>query len=98
MIQWKTRCKKDVTLTSRRRHWESRCGIYKVIESVCLYGPKEGPQAIPTIYYAMHRRELGWYILSRHRKRSAAVTACEKHAKAEINGPRKRKRRTQKDH
>jgi hypothetical protein len=100
MIQWKTRCKKDMTAVTTRRHWESKDNTYRVTESVCLYGPKEGPQAIPTAYYAMYLNDRGWWdIISRHRKRTAATTACEQHvkAKAKTSEPRKRKRRTQKD-
>lgn len=55
------------------RTWTSSCGCYRVRESNCLGG-------CATVYYA--QVDVGyWDVISVHRKRSAAVSACERHAK-----------------
>jgi hypothetical protein len=72
VLEWK-RAKKDETELSVRRTWDSRCGLYRVQESISRYG-------LPTVYYAL-QKDKGtdcFFILSRHRKRKPAEDACEK--------------------
>ncbi len=72
VLAWK-RAKRDETDVAKRRTWESRCFRYKVQESVGKL------VEMGTSYYALVADEYGWRILSRHRKRKPAETACEKH-------------------
>ena len=62
----------ELTMTARRRIWRSKCGRFRVIESISLYG-------LPTVWYVM-KIDLydSWSIASRHRKKSAAFKAAEK--------------------
>jgi hypothetical protein len=76
MIDWKKRCKRQDTILSKRRVWESKCGIYKVEESDIQYGKRES--SIPIYYRAMVKRDWGWEIISFHRKRKPATKALEK--------------------
>lgn len=72
VLEWK-RAKRDETDVAERRTWESRCGLYKVQESVGKLID------MGTRYYAMGTDRYGWRIISQHRKRTPAETACEKH-------------------
>lgn len=70
------------TADFRHREWKSKCGQYKIVHSVCLLGPRQGPEAITPVWYAMKVRPgcadgKCWDVVSRHRVRSAAVKACE---------------------
>ena len=73
----------------RHRVWRSRCGRYKIVHSVCLLGPREGPEALPPVWYAMKARPgcvdgKCFDIVSKHRVRNAAVRACEVDSKRRI--------------
>ena len=58
--------------------WGSECGRYLVHASEhCL-----GVDLRPIIYSAWFDAGLGWRKLSTHRKKAAAVAACEKHARS----------------
>jgi hypothetical protein len=77
MLDWKKRCRKDSTLVSDRKIWETKCGTYKVIFSQIRYG--RGLDGIPDTYYAIYKdEEDGEEIISKHRKMSTAMKACEK--------------------
>lgn len=67
---WKKRCKKDSTIVSDRKIWETKCGTYKVIFSQIRYG--RGPNGIPDTYYAIETGD-SETIISRHRKKSTAI-------------------------
>ncbi len=70
VLDW-MRAKRDETICATRRTWNSRCGLYKVVESVGKFSE------MGTIYYAI--RTIGIeYILSKHRKRGPAEKVCEK--------------------
>lgn len=73
-IKFKKRARRDTTATARRRIWDDLDRSYRIIETVSLLG-------LPTIYYAMLRDRAhgGWSIISRHRKRSRAIRACNSH-------------------
>lgn len=70
-LDWK-RARRDETMTSKRRTWESRCKRYKVQESVSKFG-------MPTTYFAVHNGPDGEEIIKRHKKRGPAEKSCEKH-------------------
>jgi len=74
ILTFPKRCRKQTTITARKRIWESRCGRYRVVEAVSLYG-------LPTIWYAMRLDGTCWDIVSQHRKGDTALEACRKHAK-----------------
>ena len=77
MLEWKKRCKTDVTIVSNRKIWETKCGRYKVIFSQIRYG--RGPNGIPDTYYAISLKDGQESIISRHRKKGPAMRACEKY-------------------
>jgi hypothetical protein len=79
MLDWKKRCRKDSTVTSDRKIWETKCGRYKVVFSQVRFG--RGPNGIPDTYYAIERGESWESIISKHRKKNPAMKACEKHFK-----------------
>ncbi len=74
-----------LTIASRQRLYESRCGRFRVVWSRCLFGPRKGPQAILDVWYACHLEHINgrpvWSILSKHRKRAPAFAACERHGR-----------------
>lgn len=80
-IEWKKRCRKEQTLTSDTKVWETRCGKYRVVFSHIRYGNG----AIPDVWYAMEYKTDGacpmWDIISKHRKKHTAERAVEKRAK-----------------
>lgn len=64
-------------MAARRRHWESRCGRYRVTRSQSLYG-------LPTVFYAEYREDgNGWQLVQRRpfRTKKAAFRAVDKYAK-----------------
>lgn len=69
-MEWK-RAVRDETALSNRRTWASRCGHYKVQESVGKFS------GMLTVYYAL----FDGTILSRHQKREPAEKACQKHVR-----------------
>ena len=80
-VQFKRRAVRSESDCGSRREWWSRCGRYVVRES--------SPVGMPTVYYAMHVDWLGCLVgvergqsnaVKRHRKRTAAMKACRKHA------------------
>jgi len=81
MIEWNKRAKKMDTVCSNRRVWFTRCGRYRVDESIIPYGNRKDHNGnymgYPPIYRALIKRETGWDILSEHRKRKTAVAAVE---------------------
>ena len=81
MLEWKKRCRKDSTIISDRKIWETKCGMYKVVFSQIRFG--KGPDGIPDTYYAICMDEDGEKIISKHRKKGPAEKACEKHNKDE---------------
>jgi len=70
-LDW-MRAQKDETPCAKRRTWRSRCGLYKIVESV---GKLPG---MGTRYYAVNIAG-GESIISRHSKRGPAERACQKH-------------------
>ena len=71
-IQWKAMPRTEVTITAKRRIWESHCGQYRVVNSRSLYG-------LPDVFYAMRRMAPNsWVIIRRHRKRRPAFRTCER--------------------
>ncbi len=79
-LHWKSP-RTTLTIASRQRLYESRCGRFRVVHSRCLFGPRKGPQAILDVWYACHLERINgrpvWSILSKHRKRAPAFAACE---------------------
>lgn len=73
-LQWK-KGRSDNTEISNRMIWESRCKRYRAMKSKIVYGD------LPVVFYAMINKDGFWDILSKHRKKSTAQKACEKHAK-----------------
>lgn len=84
MIDWKKRAKKLNMETADRRVWESRCGQYKIEEIKSTFG-------LSTRYLALAKRDWGWEVVSRHRKRKPAMQALDKSAKLVKRKPTKRK-------
>ena len=78
MLEWKKKCKKDQTLVSDRKIWESKCENYKVVFSHIRFG--EG--SLPDQYLALKRTNNIWDIMSKHRTRKAAENACENFTKS----------------
>lgn len=74
-LEWK-RGKFDELWTCLRKTWVSRCERYAVEEHAKRLG---GMQAI---YLSLVRGDVP-QIISRHRTRKAAVTACDQHARHE---------------
>jgi len=64
--------RKDQTVTCKRRMWYSRDKQYRVVLSESLFG-------MPDVYYAEHWDGM-WDLISRHRKKSAAMKSCDNHA------------------
>lgn len=77
-LAWKKRAKRVDTELSRRRLWASTCGRYHVMEAVSNYG-------LPTAFYALGATLAD--MISKHRTRSAAENACEKHNKSHPQPP-----------
>jgi len=96
MIDWLKRWKREDTKYADRRSLYSRCKIYKVEESELRYGrgfDKRGERlGYPITYRAMVKREnYGWYILSEHRRQSAAISALEYFAETGKQKPKRTK-------
>ena len=70
-LEWK-RAKRDETECATRRTWESRCGLYKIQESVSKFG-------LAITYYSLYDDGTGWAVIDRRQKRNAAEKACEAH-------------------
>lgn len=81
MLEWYKRCKRDETQMAERRTWRTKCGHYQVVESNIKYGRKHDRHGnflgYPIVYLAMVLKDTGWEIISRHRKRGAAVKQLE---------------------
>lgn len=99
MIDWFKRMRRDDTETAERKVWRSRCGRYKVEEVNIRYGRENDNRGVylgyPIFFRAMIKRPLGWYVVSTHRKRSAATKVLEyieEHGKR----PKKKKKRRKK--
>lgn len=73
------RAVKSRSLAAERRTWESRCRMYRVIESHIPYAfglyRSSTHLGYNDIYYATYQGG----IISRHRKRHSAVKACNEH-------------------
>lgn len=78
VIEWK-RARRDESMTSNRRTFESRCKRYRVIECVGKFS------GMGTTWYAM----FGDMTISRHSRKAPAIRACQRH----LNPPKKRKRK-----
>lgn len=81
MLNWKKRAKRDDRNSFKRRVWDTKCGLYRVVESKHKY--------FATRYYAMKLVEQlddwpNWDIISYHRKKETAMAACEKHAEENV--------------
>lgn len=102
MIDWFKRCKRDETSAAERRTWRSRCERYKVEESNIKYGrthKRNGDYlGYPIIYRAMVLRDWGWWLISTHRKRSAAQKALEYFDEHGHKKPPKKKKRKKVKH
>lgn len=69
----------DYTTVARRRVWVSKCGRYRIEHhQYDLVG------MAPVWFVLVTDRGWGWRILSRHRLKSAAFGAVEKHARAAV--------------
>jgi len=79
------RARKSRNIVAIRRTWESRCKHYRVIESHIpfAFGKYRGSLHLgySDRYYATVLDVEGWSIISKHRKRKAAVRACNEHEK-----------------
>ena len=87
-IAW-SRPVRDVTSLFRRRTWRSRCGRYRLEERVGLLASDHGVR-----WYLLRFEPcpLGsWWIVSKHRRRSAAFAAAERDAR-KVRVPQARKR------
>jgi hypothetical protein len=73
----------DETATSKRDILESVCGKYRIVHSMCQFGPKDGPQAIPDVWYAMKFTDT-WDLVEKHRQQSAAEKTIDKEYKADL--------------
>jgi hypothetical protein len=97
MVEWMKRCKRDETQMAERRTWSTRCGLYRIEESNIKYGRgmnrRGEPTGYPLTYRAMAHLPWGWRIISRHRKRSAAIRAVEYFAEHGRPIPPKKKKR-----
>ena len=82
-IDWK-RARKDETDLAHRKIWNSRCGVYRVIESVGKF------TEMGTYWYAILVE--GQTILYSGRSWRQAYAACDKHH----NPPKRQKRKSQK--
>ena len=78
MLQFAKRPKRDETDVADRSIWLSKCKQYRIVRSVYLFGK------IPDTWYAAHYDAATgvWDTISRHRRKSAALKACEKHARS----------------
>ena len=87
---------RQVTETSERWIWLSRCRRFRVVQSRCRYGPSKGPQAMP-LSWRVERFEPadqlrpwgGWRILSSHSLPLDAFQAAEALIKAGKEAPRR---------
>lgn len=61
---------------SFNRRWTALSRDYSVEEAKSKYG-------LPTIYRAMRLGADGWWIISAHRTKHAAMVACQRHARCE---------------
>ena len=68
------------TAVARRTVWESDCGRYRIALSHYIVGATD---SYADVFYAEHATESGWEIISRHRKRHTAESACQRHARRE---------------
>ena len=97
MIDWLLRWKNTNTPMSERRTLMSRCAQYKIEESNIRYGrtyKRNGDyNGIPIVYRAMVLMRWGWWIISSHRRKSAAIKAVEYYAENGHIQPPKKKRR-----
>lgn len=81
-LSWMRAMKVD-HVASTHKVWRSRCGKYRVVESVSKYG-------LSTVYYAQRLVHLGtadspsdesvFAIISRHKTKAGAQKACCQHA------------------
>jgi len=78
-LKFKQRAEVVTDDVARRRIWQSRCGRYRVVHSQCVLGPRNGPDAVPDVWYALVRQAGQWRLISRHRRRGPAERACLKH-------------------
>lgn len=95
MLRFVKQWRKDETDTAKRKIWTSRCGGYRIVESVSLF-------KLPTAVYAMFLSKINglwsWEIVSKHRSKRQAFLACRKFAnqtnrgRATTAGPRRGRR------
>lgn len=57
--------------------WRTRDGLYAVEQSSILYG-RDTSEAYADVCRVLARDQHGWLIVSRHRKKTAAIRALEK--------------------
>ena len=81
MLEWKKRCKKDTTLVSDRKIWETKCGSYKVVFSHITLGNGEISDTYYAIFINNQENNRTETIVSRHRKKNPAIKSCETHFK-----------------
>lgn len=80
-MNWPHHPRIEITDTSRRRIWQSRCRRFRVIHSRCLYGQEaEKSKRLADRWYAVRYDpvEKMWDIISWHRKKIPAFAACER--------------------
>lgn len=75
-IEFSRRGRRERTDCAERTIWISRCGRYRVVRSVYLFGH------LPNVYYAQVLRDgRCWDVISQHRKRRTAEAACRRDAR-----------------
>jgi hypothetical protein len=92
-LEWKKRCRRDQTIASDRKIWESRCGLYRVVLSHIRYGGG----VLADYFYAQEFEEpRSWQNISHHRKKEPAFRACENRQKQKESKPKKKLKKNSK--
>lgn len=75
ILTWTKRPKTETTIAARRRIWTARGGLFRVVQSISLYG-------LSVRWYACRycQADRCWDVISRHRKKARALQACQRAA------------------
>ena len=79
-----SRIEKRLKGLSEWTHWKTRNGTYRVSRSRWL-----GRDGLPTVFYACILKKGCWAVISKHRKKTRAIEACEKHDRLSTRAKRK---------
>ena len=85
MLAFPKRARRYTNATSRQRIWLSRCGLYRIVFSRGLFGPRRGRGAIRDVWRAEVRDQWGWAVISSHRKWEPAFRACQSNARENLS-------------